>query len=421
MSRRVLSKLDVDVLVQLALVGPSEAQRWDPLIDDPDSFGSLLWTRNYDRASAADDDPLPSYSFNLLPITITAAEGLKQLAYYESNTEDEENLWRRDGLGTTLDWLQVGLIHWLPDVAAAPWGWTAGDLEARRDRPDPRPEVPDVDPRAAALVERYREAGVELQGGYVPPQPPPGLSDPREVVGHWHYYPPGYLGTPPLSVLLATNEDAAHRLFLGSLPLSAAGQRLKEIERSVSRFGCEVLALEWAPTQPLPRDDRVMRVAEGFGQPDEQWKASDPPLLVGTGQVLAQDVRLTVLSGDHRCLVARTPKQIKDLAAMIADDELRDRVSAVNAMTQSVVLLRGIPYIEDVQEVVVHETVEFHRGNPKLTTSIEIHGRYLSQGIGSVLITDRLPAIPYRVSVRSDDKRNVRLPGDQPPPPDWDR
>lgn len=46
MSRFQMSKLDIDVLVQLALVGPGDATNWNPLTDDPDRLGTLLWSHN---------------------------------------------------------------------------------------------------------------------------------------------------------------------------------------------------------------------------------------------------------------------------------------------------------------------------------------------------------------------------------------
>ena len=60
MSRNLLTKLDVDVLVQLVVLGPLEASEWEALVGAPDDFGTQLWTVNYKVVTRDDDLPQPA-------------------------------------------------------------------------------------------------------------------------------------------------------------------------------------------------------------------------------------------------------------------------------------------------------------------------------------------------------------------------
>ena len=137
MSRNLLTRLDVDVLVQLVVLGPLEASEWEALVEDADDFGTQLWTVNYEIAAWDDDLPQPAYTFTPLPITITAVEGLKQCAYFIYQSAGEEGLWERDGLGDVLVRLKARLISLLAGFDTAPAGWDANELAARAHRTGP--------------------------------------------------------------------------------------------------------------------------------------------------------------------------------------------------------------------------------------------------------------------------------------------
>jgi hypothetical protein len=422
MSRILLSKLDIDVIVQLAVVGPTEADSWNALTKDPDELGTRLWARNYEVAAFEDDESLRPYVFEFLPIMITAAEGLNQLSYYGYQTDDEEHLWRRGGLGRTFDRLRAQLITALPDVASAPWGWGAADLAARSTRPRPSTdepeEDPEEDPRIGAVVERYRKVGIELQGGASVGPTPPGIDDPRDAVGRWFYHPPGFTGFAPLRVFLAANERAARRHFLAVL--AEEQPRRNWIESTVVRFGSEVLTLSWSARRPSypsdfePGTDDLLKASSRLGNPDERWTSSDPPTFIGTGEVMAQEVALAATEGlhsDSRLIVARTPKEVANLASMISDDELRELLTAVDTRSHTVVLLRGVPFVESIDEVVMNDTVVWET-NLERASTLDIHCGHFSQAIGSLLLLDRLPQKPKRALLLSSEQGVQLLPAE---------
>src|SRR4051794_13378892 len=82
-----MSKIDIDVLVQLLVQGPQGAQHWAALKQDPDALGTQLWQQNYGAAPSRDEaPPLPTYHFEPLPFAVTAEEGLKHCACYTYQT-----------------------------------------------------------------------------------------------------------------------------------------------------------------------------------------------------------------------------------------------------------------------------------------------------------------------------------------------
>lgn len=138
MRRKRLTKTDVDVLVQLLVLGPFEASDWEPLVDDADEFGTRLWSASYANAARPDDLPRPTYTFAPLTIPVTAVEGLKQCGHFVYVTADENGHWEREGLGDTLETLEDRLIWLLDGHDSAPWGWDERDLAERAARAAPR-------------------------------------------------------------------------------------------------------------------------------------------------------------------------------------------------------------------------------------------------------------------------------------------
>lgn len=135
MSSLILDKMDVDVLVQLALHGPVEAPTWSALTDDPDQLGTALWRQNYEAAGDPDEDPPPpEYHFQPMPFGITAVEGLKMCAFYGYQTGDDPEAWAQGPARPFLERLRSRLIHVLPGWDEAPWGWSPADITALAGR-----------------------------------------------------------------------------------------------------------------------------------------------------------------------------------------------------------------------------------------------------------------------------------------------
>jgi hypothetical protein len=160
MSRWVIAKLDIDVIVQLAWLGPAEATDWRPLTDDPDALGTALWRLNYEVPAYEDEDPpRPEYHFAPLPITITAIEGLKQCAYYEYQTATDDEVWEESEVAELLHGLRGQLLDADREYADAPWGWEGKDVADRAGRPAPQMPTPVVQEALSGAVGQGVRAG----------------------------------------------------------------------------------------------------------------------------------------------------------------------------------------------------------------------------------------------------------------------
>jgi hypothetical protein len=142
MSEYVVSKIDIDVLVQLAVYGPLGAQNWLALTTDPDATGTALWRQNYEAAADPDlDPPLPEYHFEPLPFAITAVEGIIACAHYGYQTADDPDAWEQGPARQLIEHLRSALTSYLPGSDEAPWGWGPEDVAARMSR-DGAPHLP---------------------------------------------------------------------------------------------------------------------------------------------------------------------------------------------------------------------------------------------------------------------------------------
>lgn len=63
MSANPLTKMEIDILVQLALHGPIEASQWEALMEDADELGTRLWTLNLEYTGDT-GVPVSSYKFD---------------------------------------------------------------------------------------------------------------------------------------------------------------------------------------------------------------------------------------------------------------------------------------------------------------------------------------------------------------------
>src|SRR4051794_5142928 len=146
MSRMVMSSIEIDLIVQVIVHGPYGVEGWHrPQAPDPDALGSMLWARNWEAAAGDEGGTVPEYRFTPPGVRLTALEGLRLLSYFAYQSADDENRWRRGGLGAVIDGTMQSLVSVLPGMTELPWTWSRSDLDARRIEPvGPTPR----DPRA---------------------------------------------------------------------------------------------------------------------------------------------------------------------------------------------------------------------------------------------------------------------------------
>jgi hypothetical protein len=150
----VVSKEHIDILVQLAFTGPRSvphSSHWErpswlmehhPL---PDEVGRMLLLEclksvghRYpdDRLDELPRDGPPywtggvdAYRYAPQPCRLTAVEGLKAVACYEYQS-CEHDAWPESRAYTFCRSLRGALIHALPGMDEAPWGWDAERVAA---------------------------------------------------------------------------------------------------------------------------------------------------------------------------------------------------------------------------------------------------------------------------------------------------
>ena len=352
MSRMVVSKLDVDVLVQLALLGPVEATDWPPLIEDPDGFGQTLWSASYDAAAHPEDDgTVPSYTFEPLPVIVSAIEGVKQCGFYRYQVGDEDAEVWSDPAGAVLHQLEQELIARLPGWEDAPWGWTGGDLSARADRREPLADAAArKDERVTSWQETWAAAGFELTVYPLTEAMSNRFSDPRDLLAQGFWAPRGFIGSPVEVDLCATEEYRP-----GSLPRpaprSAAAARGGHPPVPVRHHGCLHDGLAPATGGPGSHDRR----------PDGPFRRAGPALVepgAATARARRRDPGHGCASGVaigwesyERAICARTPTELETLVAMLRDDDVREKVAAVDTRQHTVLMLRGVVDLHAVTSV----------------------------------------------------------------------
>lgn len=394
--------MDIDVLVQLAYLGPGDAEKWQPLTDDPDATGSLLWARNYESAADPEHDgTVPGYRFEPLPITITAAEGIKQCEFYRYQTETDGD-WARDGVGRLLRRLRAHLIEAMPEHRAAPWGWGPRELAEREGRPRPLlPQPPEaVDPRVARWLQLWNDAGMPLIRGEPARDLRAMFPDPRDLLAYGYYRPAGQSGFAPVVAVCCATEASAERLFSGRVKQHQT-ERFNDVH--VYRWGAGAAVTKFllpyeAHFVPLI-DQRIARL----GPPDQHWWSQAPPLRRLDAEVIAVRVRLSpARAGTHsdaRAVYARTPKQLDALALYMEDAEVRDLVAGIDTRKQSVVLLRGVSEIGSVQTVKIEEELIDRGAGDALDHAMYFSTEGASMATGTLLVMDRLQKTPGRATI----------------------
>lgn len=374
-----MERLDVDALVHVAVRGPIGAVDWRPAVRDADAFGQQLWALNFEAAAyEGEDEPPPLYEFTPIPVGVTAVEGLKQIAFYEYQTKDEDGRWEASPVPEVLRVVQDGLIGHFPGFDDAPWGWGQPELVARAGR---EPHEPQPEPLAlTALRRQWRDASMPL--AHVTVMRPEFQTYDSRIVGSAAWWPSGASGFAPIGVSLCVGPSEAASLFR-----SHASERITHRlgnDRHVYRFGDVVVVLS-APTIDGSTEelDRRLRL---LGKPDEHWWGGDPPIASPKLEVVAAGVALDpARAGRHHyrdAFVARTPAELARLAALVGDPAVKAAVKAIDTRKQSVILVRGLSELDGVESAQVHP-------DPQGGLRLVVHAAHASSMSGTVLIIDR--------------------------------
>jgi hypothetical protein len=391
MSACVLSKLDIDVLVQVAVYGPAGATSWTPPTDHtPDVLGTELWQQNYAAAAYPDEEPpLPEYRFEPLPFGITTIEALKACSCYGYQTADDSDAWRDGPARWIMESLRSKLIQTLAGWDEAPWGWEPSDVTERSGRGG-APEIPDTpvqatppeDPIIAQVEAAFAAVGIALAEPYANPGPLSADIDPRLRVGRRELRLPGTQPWPILNVEMYRDEATASSVLRS---LRAKTEREGALhDNRLTRTGRVVVSYFGLHGYQLPA--HLTRAVTALGPPDEMWTSADPPVAVVRAEVAARRVPVTVTNKTQRVLIGHDEASLRTLAAVVDDDAVRQRILALDPANHAALILLGIASVDTVPEVALHDRVE---GNELFITTIGA-----TPMIATMLITDRLPEIP---------------------------
>lgn len=414
-----LSKLDIDVLVQVAVMGPLESDRWRPLTDDPDGFGSDLQTLNVAALHEPDDAGPPyQYRFEPLPIAITAIEGLKQIAFFIYNsavTDTDSRLAVRTSQQLAV--LRSELESLLAGYGDAPWGWSAEDISQRGSRPSLAANEEPA-PRVAHVFALWEQVGVQLEPiarGVVDRH----LSDPRRWLGGGYASADDALGLSPMAMNVYADSATADLAFLIAVrnfkdPRYQHGRFARRAH--FYRFGDVVAEYVWND-QAI---DHVARFADAFdamsspdrlGAPDDHWWSGMPPDSAFHAEVFANQVRLdpdlVARSSSQYATVVRTPKERDLLLSRILDDDLKRRVADVSLRTHSLILFNGIAELDDINAATWHTEILDRVPIPAKGPLLEFHVGAMTERVFTLVITDHLPATPWEVAVERPGLRRT--------------
>ncbi len=408
MSAYIVGKVDIDLLVQLALLGPAGARGWTPIVSDPDAFGRDLWALNEEVAGFEDDEPLPMYAYEPLPIGVTVVEGLVAVAHYGYQTLEEHVLDRPvarqvEVLRTRLE---QALLQDPPGWAEAPWGWSAADLSQRAGRAAPGQDVPLEDPVAAAALRRLRDGGLDLE--LSPGMEVPGaarLHDPRAVLGTWFARPHrGVSGMLGLTTWVCTSADAARAVWLHARERSER-EAWQGGEREVLRTGLlvhEATCHRDLQIGPL-FDAMVARlVTDGV---DEHWRSVSPPGgAVAVGRVIP-GVPVSLRPGSSvRGEVAQSARTRQGRASLVQDiiDPAATALVQDLAGSETVLLVHGLARL-DVVSGTWTEVVSPYGLAARLR--LDVSGQ--DRGQATLVVLDPLPLPVTEVVLMGLDGREV--------------
>jgi hypothetical protein len=380
-----VTKLQVDVLVQAAMFGPMEAERWTPMADDPDELGRELMSSGR-RASG--ERTGEDYVFEPLPVAITAVEAIKACAYYHYNRSKTPAVVQRIARA-----MESHLDGW-PD---APWGWDSDDITARLGRPAPGSDVPSpMPPEFVEVTDRLSELGLDPVKIF----PTVGAERDRRAGGAGAFYGSvmaryGERGHAQVLAIVAKSPETASRLF----PYEVAAIVWKASNNTeVRRVGnLLVLADLWPTDESTPA---IAAILDRLGTPDEHWSVTEPPVATAHGGLLSGRAEMAL---SHPA-VARTAPELAVLIEALHDADTRERLRDVDLHRHSVLALPG----EHLGEVFTVDVVR--SGVPSepavLIEDLVLTAEYVSpqRQLGSVLLLPRLRRRPRYVRVRRRDE-----------------
>ena len=323
-SRMTVTKLQVDVLVQAAMVGPMGAEHWTPLASDADELGRELLTSG--RRSSGERNG-EEYLFEPLPVGITAVEAIKACSYYR---------YQRAKAPAIVDRISDALLGHLDGMKEAPWGWTSEDVAARLGRPAPGSELPAPPPVDVIVAsERLREIGVEVHSvtaavSEAMARRAGGRGRVHGTIHGLHVEErTGLRYVTQIQILVAESASVAERLF----PLAVSSivwdrQSFTEVRRvgSLVTYANLPSADRWA-------DPEAAEILDRLGSPEERWSVTEPPMETGAGEVLGRHVEMTLTSP----AVATNRADLDKLLDCLTDVDLRDRLNRVDLTRHSVV------------------------------------------------------------------------------------
>lgn len=425
MGEILLSKLDIDVIVQVAVLGPLEAETWTSLVDDADAFGAELQGLNWEHFDGDDVGEAPAaYGFEVLSVQVTAAEGLKQLAYFEYNTATDagDSMWLRSAVPSLLSRLRQDLLVHVGEYRDAPWGWRSGDLAARASRPSPTP--PEDSRRLFEVLGIFEEQRLPLQAGAGGPSAKE-LGDPRLLLGSAHYFPPNTVGFAPLAVSVFATEESAQFGFLLQAHRLKQSPLLRSAVVHVYKFGDVVATFIWREEDPdlaaqfNTAIDQLSR-PQNLGAPDDHWSPRSEPERELAADVLASGVRIdpavaSRMTWPHFATIVTTPSAQERLASWIDDADLRSRVTAISTTRQSLILFSGIAEMHGVTSVALRTEVIDHGSGLAKGAQLEVQASSATEKLFTLVAVDRLPSSP--LEVRFEAAGLVRTMPAAPPSP----
>lgn len=384
MSRMTVTKLQVDVLVQAAVYGPLEATNWKAMVDDPDELGRQLFSSGR-RASGERNGE--DYTFEPLPIAVTAAEIIKACSYYG---------YQRAKVPAIVDRLARNMQTHVPGYDDAPWAWGDDDIAARLDRPSPGSQQPAPLPvEVQEVVARLEAAGFRVVDAL------PTVPEDHDRWGggrafHGNVFATfGNTGPNGVSVMIAKSAEIAAKVF----PHEVGRVEWTSVDRT------DVLRIDnLLVTADLRRhsnySEELVEVLKTLGTPDEAWSLTDPPLMKGVGQLVDSHVNMDLLGAT----VARTPSELAALIDTVQDPDCRERLRDVDLKHHSVLALPNFQ-LTDVAQVSVHRGVAQYR-EPKATFVDELFIAVTEEErprlrSGSVVLIPRLQRRAHALRVKN--------------------
>lgn len=384
-----MSKIDIDILVELLLYGPAgSSERWwgyhekhGPTNTAPPAgvgtaLGRTLYLANaeqvldpeYDEPLTA-DGPVLGYTFERVPFPVTAVEGLKLVGCYRYQTAGDD--WNRSEPARICRWLQANLIGRIPGYDDAPWGWDTDAVNRRMDLVRASPTAHSGDPvpagvEAQRVLDVFRAHGVEVEPytgredddiprdlRYVPAGGPYGLT------GHWASG--NYLNQGHVHVRQFADDAAAHDGFLirrrifehnTERPAPLFLYRVQRHGRIVADLARGAAERDDHVPSDMPLATRAQQEAAfaALGEPDEAWSSEDPPIWTqrDSGTVLATRLALPLGSGGTIVDFATDDEALRRIAALVDDNATRDRILATDLEQRAVAMIVGVGHADAV-------------------------------------------------------------------------